>query len=336
MLRLAARRHPDDPDLERAGDELTHALEELRELARGIHPAVLTERGLEPAVEALATRAPLPVELDVALGEERLPGPVEAAAYYVVAEALTNVAKYARASAVTVGVERVNGHACIEVRDDGVGGAATEGGSGLRGLADRVEALGGRFVRHQSRGGGHDAARRDPRSFLDLTAAELLRSVTRALSSANGEHAFAALPGSLERGERGELRMGRRDALGAGSGRRGAADRDGPAGRRRCAPPPRAWPRRSRCSRRCATWTARRRAMLDVGVRLGRDDGRQRRGRVGQPRGGAPLRLRGGGDGRARGRGADHPALAARRPPQRDRALSAVRARARSSGGGWS
>ncbi len=106
MLRLAARRHPGDPDLERAGDELTHALEELRELARGIHPAVLTERGLEPAVEALATRAPLPVELDVALGEERLPGPVEAAAYYVVAEALTNVAKYAHASAVTVGVER--------------------------------------------------------------------------------------------------------------------------------------------------------------------------------------------------------------------------------------
>jgi signal transduction histidine kinase len=129
-----------------AGDELTHALEELRELARGIHPAVLTERGLEPAVEALAMRAPLPVELDVALGDERLPGPVEAAAYYMVAEALTNVAKYAHASEVRVDVERANGHACIVVRDDGVGGAAAEGGSGLRGLADRVEALGGRFV----------------------------------------------------------------------------------------------------------------------------------------------------------------------------------------------
>ena len=154
MLRLAARRHPGDPDLERAGDELTYALEELRELARGIHPAVLTERGLEPAVEALATRAPLPVELDVDLGEERLPGPVEAAAYYLVAEALTNVAKYAQASAVTVGVERVNGHACIEVRDDGVGGAATEGGSGLRGLADRVEALGGRFLVSSPEGAG--------------------------------------------------------------------------------------------------------------------------------------------------------------------------------------
>jgi PAS domain S-box-containing protein len=154
MLRLAARRHPGDPDLVCAGDELTHALEELRELARGIHPAVLTERGLEPAVEALATRATVPVELDVALGDERLPGPVEAAAYYVVAEALTNVAKYAHASEVSVGVERANGNACIEVSDDGVGGAAAEGGSGLRGLADRVEALGGRFVLSSPEGAG--------------------------------------------------------------------------------------------------------------------------------------------------------------------------------------
>jgi PAS domain S-box-containing protein len=154
MLRMAARRHPGDPDLERAGDELTYALQELRELARGIHPAVLTERGLEPAVEALATRASVPVDLDVALGDERLPGPVEAAAYYVVAEALTNVAKYAHASEVSVGVERAEGHACIEVRDDGIGGAAAEGGSGLRGLADRVEALGGRFVLSSPAGAG--------------------------------------------------------------------------------------------------------------------------------------------------------------------------------------
>ena len=99
MLRLAARRHPDDADLERAGEELSQALQELRELARGIHPAVLTERGLEPAVRAVADRAPLPVELDRRLGDERLPGPVEAAAYYVVSEALTNVAKYADATA---------------------------------------------------------------------------------------------------------------------------------------------------------------------------------------------------------------------------------------------
>ena len=152
-LRMAARRHGEDPDLTRAGEELTLALEELRELARGIHPAVLTERGLEPAVESLASRAPLPVEVDICLAE-RLPGPVEAAAYYVVAEALTNVAKYARASEVIVGVGRSNSHACIEVRDDGVGGAAADRGSGLRGLADRVEALGGRLVLDSPAGEG--------------------------------------------------------------------------------------------------------------------------------------------------------------------------------------
>jgi signal transduction histidine kinase len=144
MLRLAARRHPGDPDLERAGEELAHALQELRELARGIHPAVLTERGLEPAVRALADRAPVPVEFEVALGE-RLPGPVEAAAYYVVSEALTNVAKYAAASTVWVRIERAGAVAAIEVADDGAGGAHPDGGSGLRGLADRVEALGGRL-----------------------------------------------------------------------------------------------------------------------------------------------------------------------------------------------
>ena len=153
MLRLASRRHPDDADLERAGDELAAALQELRELARGIHPAVLTERGLEPAVRALADRAPLPVELDVSI-HERLPDPVEAAAYYVVAEALTNVAKYARASEVTIGVARINGDAHIEVRDDGVGGAILGQGTGLSGLADRVEALGGRLVLDSPEGAG--------------------------------------------------------------------------------------------------------------------------------------------------------------------------------------
>ena len=98
-LRLAARRCADDPEslaaFERAGEELAQALEELRELARGIHPAILSDRGLEPAIEALAGRAPLPVEIAVGL-DCRLPEPVEAAAYYVVAEALTNAAKYAQ------------------------------------------------------------------------------------------------------------------------------------------------------------------------------------------------------------------------------------------------
>jgi PAS domain S-box-containing protein len=145
MLRLAARRHPDDEDLARAGEELSHALQELRELARGIHPAVLTERGLEPALRALADRAPVPVELDF-VPTSRLPGPVEAAAYYVVSEALTNVAKYAGASLVRVRVEQNGTSALIEVTDDGAGGADPRGGSGLRGLADRVEALGGRLT----------------------------------------------------------------------------------------------------------------------------------------------------------------------------------------------
>jgi signal transduction histidine kinase len=148
MLRLAGRRVKDDPEavafLQRAGDELAQALQELRELARGIHPAVLTERGLAPALQALAARAPLPVELE--LPPERLPAPVEAAAYYLVSEALANVAKYAQASVVRVLVERGDGRARVEVADDGVGGADAGGGSGLRGLADRVEALGGRLA----------------------------------------------------------------------------------------------------------------------------------------------------------------------------------------------
>ncbi len=154
MLRLAARRHPDDDQLERAAAELSQALEELRELARGLHPAILTEHGLEPAVQSLAARAPLPVELEIELSE-RLPAAVEAAGYYVVAEALTNVAKYAQASVVGVRVARENGRARIEVSDDGVGGARSGGGgSGLRGLADRVEALGGRLVVDSPPGAG--------------------------------------------------------------------------------------------------------------------------------------------------------------------------------------
>jgi signal transduction histidine kinase len=145
-LRLAQAqvgRHPAEAEriLAAASEELGHALEELRELARGIHPAVLTDRGLGPALEALAARAPLRVEL--ALAEERLPDQVEAAAYYVVSEALANVVKYAEASSVAVRVARANGRAVVEVADDGVGGADPASGSGLRGLADRVEALDG-------------------------------------------------------------------------------------------------------------------------------------------------------------------------------------------------
>jgi signal transduction histidine kinase len=125
-----------------ATDELGLAIEELRELARGIHPAVLTERGLGPALTSLANRSTIPVELE-GLPRDRLPEKVEAAAYYVVSEALANVAKHAAASAVTVRVGRDNGNAVVEVIDDGVGGANPGLGTGLHGLADRVESLDG-------------------------------------------------------------------------------------------------------------------------------------------------------------------------------------------------
>jgi signal transduction histidine kinase len=146
-MRLAQSKVRKDPEkaeamLAAAHEELTLALGELRELARGIHPAVLSDRGLAAALESLAGRAPLPVELgDVP--EDRLPEPIEAAAYFVVAEALTNVVKYAHASQATVSVERRNGHAIVEVADDGIGGADPDRGSGLRGLVDRVSALDG-------------------------------------------------------------------------------------------------------------------------------------------------------------------------------------------------
>jgi signal transduction histidine kinase len=125
-----------------AREELGLALNELRELARGIHPAILTDRGLGPALESLAARIPLPVDF-VALPKARLPEAVEVAAYFLVAEALTNVIKHSRATRATVAVTCSQTRARIEVGDDGAGGAALSQGSGLRGLADRLEALGG-------------------------------------------------------------------------------------------------------------------------------------------------------------------------------------------------
>jgi PAS domain S-box-containing protein len=133
--------------------ELALALEELRELANGIHPAVLAERGLAAAVTALARQAPLPVEVG-ALPERRLPDSVEVAAYYVTAEALTNVAKHAGAAAARVDVAERDGLLELTVEDDGAGGATLAAGTGLRGLADRVEAAGGRLELHSPRGGG--------------------------------------------------------------------------------------------------------------------------------------------------------------------------------------
>jgi len=145
-LRLAESKLGEDPAgaaslVAGAREELGHALEELRELARGIHPALLTARGLGPALESLVSRMAIPVELEHP--DERLSPAVEAAAYYVVAEALTNVVKYAGATEAAVRVSRRDGRVVVTVTDDGVGGASPQSGSGLRGLADRVAALDG-------------------------------------------------------------------------------------------------------------------------------------------------------------------------------------------------
>ena len=140
-------------DLERVTAGLTDALDELREYARGIHPAVLTERGLGAALKTLARRCPIPVDLDIRT-DGRLPEPIEVAGYYVVSEALTNVAKHANAPQAAVHVEAVTGALRISVRDDGCGGADFTGGTGLVGLKDRVEALGGRISLHSPHGAG--------------------------------------------------------------------------------------------------------------------------------------------------------------------------------------
>jgi signal transduction histidine kinase len=146
-LKLAQRRWGQAPDEARelvaeALDHMESGIRDLRELAAGIHPSVLTDRGLSAALEALAGRSPIPVELGE-MPRQRLPIPVETSAYFVVAEALTNAAKHSGCSHVRVGVTVEDGYATVEVRDDGVGGANPSAGSGLRGLADRVSALGG-------------------------------------------------------------------------------------------------------------------------------------------------------------------------------------------------
>jgi signal transduction histidine kinase len=132
---------------------LADALEELREIARGLHPAILTQGGLRPALQALARQAAVLVRLDVQVAE-RLPDPAEVAAYYAVAEALTNTAKHARASAAKVEVTADESMLRVSVRDDGRGGAAFGCGSGLVGLKDRVEALGGRLSLDSPPGAG--------------------------------------------------------------------------------------------------------------------------------------------------------------------------------------
>jgi signal transduction histidine kinase len=157
-LRGAQRRLGDraDPELDsvlaEAVDELKVAVDELRELARGVHPAILTEDGLAAALESLVSRTPFPVSLEVSEG--RFPAQVEATAYFVACEALANIVKHARASRALVTAVTRNGLLVVRVEDDGVGGAHADGGTGLRGLADRVEALGGRLAVVSPTGGG--------------------------------------------------------------------------------------------------------------------------------------------------------------------------------------
>jgi signal transduction histidine kinase len=148
-LNMVAAKLERDPEVARdllatAQEELGQGLAELRELARGIHPVVLTERGLGPALDALLAHAAVPVQV-AEVPQERLAAPVEAAAYYIVAEAITNVGKYAAASHATVTIGRSDGAAVVTVSDNGVGGADPSRGSGLHGLAARVEALDGRL-----------------------------------------------------------------------------------------------------------------------------------------------------------------------------------------------
>jgi signal transduction histidine kinase len=156
MLRMASNQK--DPEalkasVTQAADQLQAAIAELRELARGIHPAILTDRGLGPAVGSLVERCPIPVEVHNSV-TRRLPGQVEGTLYFVVAESLTNIAKYAHATRVTVTMEDLDDAVSLEVVDDGIGGADSGTGSGLLGLADRVSVVNGTFTLHSPPGEG--------------------------------------------------------------------------------------------------------------------------------------------------------------------------------------
>jgi signal transduction histidine kinase len=157
-LSVLERRLERDPDgartvLARAREHLEGGLAELRDLARGIHPAVLTERGLEAALGALVDLSPVPVDLRITV-PDRLDAAIEATVYFLVSEALTNVAKYAQADTVSVDVAPSDGDLVVTIADDGVGGADPGQGSGLRGLVDRVQAIGGRLHVTSSPGQG--------------------------------------------------------------------------------------------------------------------------------------------------------------------------------------
>jgi signal transduction histidine kinase len=140
--------------LKEASSELAGAIEDLRELARGLHPALLSDHGLAPALKAVSGRSPVPVEITGVPEDRRLPGAVEAAIYYVVTESLTNIAKHAAASSATVALSCADDSVTVEIADNGRGGASLDGGSGLRGLVDRVDALGGELTVSSPQGAG--------------------------------------------------------------------------------------------------------------------------------------------------------------------------------------
>jgi signal transduction histidine kinase len=157
-LRIAAESVSDtlpgfDARLGHVADEIDAVIDDLREMSRGIHPAILSDGGLWPAIEMLARRAPVPVELDLGVSARFAPQ-VEVAVYYVVSEALTNTAKHANATRAHVSIEHCASRVRLAIDDDGEGGAKLEGGSGLAGLRDRVEALGGSFSLRSSPGDG--------------------------------------------------------------------------------------------------------------------------------------------------------------------------------------
>jgi signal transduction histidine kinase len=170
-LRVLKARVRDKPEAAAAVDDLSEklqtALAELRDLARGIHPAILTDRGLGPAIEALAARSPMPVETHVDV-DGRLSAAIEAAAYFTVAEGLTNVAKYGHATHASVTVERLGDEVLVAVDDDGVGGADVRHGTGLRGLEDRLAALDGTLFVDSPPGRGTHLRARIPCTARDL------------------------------------------------------------------------------------------------------------------------------------------------------------------------
>ena len=213
-LRLLRARLKHEPEVaetvEELADKLATALAELRELARGIHPAVLSDHGLGPAIHVLVERSPLTVECDLAF-EDRLPAPVEAAAYFVVAEGLTNVIKYANATKATVSVRRRGGMVEVAVGDDGIGGARIDAGSGLRGLSDRLAALEGELELDSPLGEGTRLSAQIPLTGTTLMRRLLFLALVLACSPAAAAPRPCARPTSRSRASR-RRASGRRPA----------------------------------------------------------------------------------------------------------------------------